>query len=1207
MRIRTGLFVFILLVSSVLIFPVWALDNDLPAIKVAVSDDQSIIIERILYAALKRSGYQLVVQITGMRTAVADVNYGDAVILPIQTEGWDRLYPNLIRVPVAITNVEFTAYSLNRANHHFSDWSDMAGLRLGYRWQNEYVANNVWRAEAGSLATYNEIAELWESLINGATDVVVLPRISHYEHGLPNGIVRAGIVERQPVYSYVNYRHDYLVPLLEKAYLEMIADGTMDLINYGTGKNNLKPDQEFYNDKPLVLHINSYSAQNAWEHNQMDSIHSEIERLLDNGKIVKPDYLSYNLNSNELIRVASYNAIISSILRTNFVSNLPDLIIASGDEALEYVLENYYLIFPNTPVLFYGVHEQDETIPKSLGDNITGVYKTVSFIGTVSQILKMYPGTRRIFILNDHHLARSILLRGYLDNIIRSSRSTDLSVDIIFNDDKPFVEILENIRWFGSDTIVLIGSYLSDNGSNFYSEIEVQNMVSQVSSQPVFSLVSSYVGNGTLGALIPSVEIHSNIVASMAVEILTGKKPSEVPVIYDLTPFHQWHFDHETAKRFSINTKTLPPGHIILNRPLPIWESNPLEFTLIMIVAGLILLLFIALTAVIYTLSKKKADKIYITNIEKAQEELRFARDAAQTANRTKSTFLANMSHEIRTPMNSIIGFAELAQYNDNSQKIKEYIKYILESANWLLKIINDILDISKIESGKITLEKIPFDLHDVLSACQVAIKPKAEEKGIAFYCYAEPSINKKLLGDPIRLRQVIINLLSNAVKFTNTGTVKLLAFLEEINDNSALIRFEIKDSGIGMNPSQIARILEPFMQGDDSITRRFGGTGLGLSITKNIIEMMGSVLVIESAQDIGSKFSFNIKFKLIEEAASIILPADISDTNGKPNFSGDVLICEDNSLNQQVMSDHLSRLGLNSVIAHNGREGIERVTERIKSGSKQFDLILMDVHMPVMDGLECSSRLTEMGIKTPIVAVTANIMSNDVELYRTSGMSDCLGKPFTSQDLWKCLLKYLPVKSFSAIDNKQQASFDEKLLERMRLDFVKNNQNTFLKINNAIDDGDIKLAHRIAHSLKSNAGQIFEKELQAAAEAAEAMLEFGRFEPKLFENEKFKINSDILVTLEKELTLVLKKLSPLLQRLNAQKIYKNNDAEKILGILNKLEPLIKNKNPECEDLIGDVLTIPDSEALAEQIENYHFKQAAAELTKLINKWEPKK
>ena len=1208
MKNKIKIFACLVSVFSILSFqqPVWAADTDLPSVKVAISDDQTIIIERMLYTALKRSGYQMVSQITGMRTAVADVNYGDAAILPIQTEGWDRLYPNLIQVPSAISNVEFTAYSLRSAQHNFSQWSDMAGLRLGYRWQNEYVANNIWRAGAISLVTYNDLEELWESLLAGETDAIILPRMSHFEHGFPSGIIRAGIVEQQPVYTYVNNRHSYLIPLMDNAYREMFADGTMDLINDGYSKAPLHSYHEFHKEKPVILHINSYNAQNEWERFQMESIRRNLEqRFISENKSAGQDaagvleYYSFNLNSNEPTRVAGYNAIISSTIRTNFVSRIPDIIIASGNEALKYVHDNFYFLFPNNPVLFYGVQKESDFMLYGIEEFTAGVYENISFNDTVSQILKLFPATRRIYILNDYYHSRSIALKKEIQNNIRSS---GFPVEFSFNDNKPFSEILDDTRRFGPDTIVIIGSYLSDNGSSFFSETEVQTMVTQASGYPVFSLTSPYIGHGTFGALVPKFNAQSDVIASMAFDILNGTPPSDIKVISDSTPLIQWHFDYETVKKFNFKIKNLPPDHIILNRTPPIWESNPLEFTLILTIAGLILILIAVSMVIAYILMKKKADKAYIANIEKAQEELRDARDAAQAANKTKSTFLANMSHEIRTPMNSIIGFAELAQYSDNIAKIKEYIGNILESAEWLLKIINDILDISKIESGKIKLENIPFNFHDVLSNCQTTIKPKAEKKGISFYCYAEPSINKKLMGDPIRLRQIIINLLSNAVKFTNIGTVKLLASLVKTGDNNAVIHFEVKDSGIGMDPSQIERILEPFMQGDDSITRRFGGTGLGLSITKNIIEMMGGVLIIESAPEIGSRFSFDLKFDLIDEGTQLDYQGNLFSVSEKPDLSGEVLICEDNSLNQQVMRDHLSRLGLKTTVAHNGIEGIAFAAERMKDGEKPFDLILMDIHMPEMDGLECASKISAMGVKTPIVAVTANIMSNDIKLYRASGMTDHLGKPFTTQELWKCLVKYLPVTGYSSVDKKQQANDDKKLLEYMRSDFVKNNQTTCGRIAEAVNSGDIKLAHRIAHSLKSNAGQIGEKKLQAAAEAAEAMLEFGRFEAVVDINNK--IDEQVLKTLETEMNSVLKKLAPLFETINSRKIIKTSDKAKILEILNSLEPMIKNRNPECEDFVNDVLTIPGAEELAWHMEKYNFKQAAVELSKLKKTWE---
>jgi len=578
-----------------------------------------------------------------------------------------------------------------------------------------------------------------------------------------------------------------------------------------------------------------------------------------------------------------------------------------------------------------------------------------------------------------------------------------------------------------------------------------------------------------------------------------------------------------------------------------------------------------------------------ITETKNTLLELEKRRLEAESANRTKSAFLANMSHEIRTPMNSIIGFSELALDEELPVTAKEYLNNIGNSAKWLLHIINDILDLSKIESGKITLEKIPFDLPDIFSHCQSIIIPKAIEKGIMLYCYAEPSIGKKLLGDPVRLRQVIMNILSNAVKFTNIGTVKLLASVIHSDDEKVTIYFEMKDSGIGMTPEQIKNIYEPFMQADDSITRRFGGTGLGLAITKNIIELMGGKLHAESTVGVGSKFSFELTFDIVDDD-SIFTPKDIIVNEfEKPNFDGEVLVCEDNSLNQQVLRDHLRRVGLKAVIAGNGKEGVDIVSERIKSGNKPFDLIFMDIHMPVMDGLEAASKMTELGVKTPIIAVTANIMSNDLEHYKKSGMSDTLGKPFTSHELWRCLLTYIPVVSYSVIDRQRQSAQEEMYHTQLCLNFVKDNRNTFEKIKRAVEDGDIKTAHRTAHSLKSNAGQIGKNQLQAVAAVTESMLVNN-------ENRLVKEQLDILET---ELNSVLNEFAPLLAEFDSRTSEKITDSDKIREIFDRLEPLLKKNSPDCGDFLNDIYKIPGAEELADKIENFQFKQALEELKKI--------
>jgi len=578
-----------------------------------------------------------------------------------------------------------------------------------------------------------------------------------------------------------------------------------------------------------------------------------------------------------------------------------------------------------------------------------------------------------------------------------------------------------------------------------------------------------------------------------------------------------------------------------------------------------------------------------IDKIEMAREELRNARDAAEAANNSKTIFLANMSHEIRTPLNSILGFSDLAQDSSLPPKTSDYLAKISENAGWLLQIINDILDISKIESGKLRLENIPFDLHDVFSRCQAAIMPRVDEKGIALYCYAEPSIGKKLLGDPLRLRQIITNLLSNAVKFTNIGTVKLLASIQESTETSSTIHFEVKDSGIGIEPDKIDKILESFVQADDSITRKYGGTGLGLPITKNILEMMGGKLEVESAPGIGSKFSFNLTFDVLKDDTG--LPSKKIQINNleKPNFEGEILVCEDNSMNQQVICEYLARVGIKATIAQNGKEGVEYVTSRMQNNIKPFDLIFMDIHMPVMDGLDAASRITALGTKTPIVAMTANIMSNDLVYYRESGMPDCVNKPFTAQELWKCLLKYLTPVSVSTEDNRHQSMNDEKLQMYLKTDFVKSNQTSIEQIKDAIDSSDIKLAHRLIHTIKSSAALISKKNLQKAAADAE----------KALVNGKNLLTETQMNLLETELKYVLDELAPLLKEAEARLKTEAPDKARTHELIEQLEQMLNSRNPECINLLDDIRMIPGTEELARQIEDYEFKQAINSLLEI--------
>jgi CheY-like chemotaxis protein len=576
--------------------------------------------------------------------------------------------------------------------------------------------------------------------------------------------------------------------------------------------------------------------------------------------------------------------------------------------------------------------------------------------------------------------------------------------------------------------------------------------------------------------------------------------------------------------------------------------------------------------------------------------------ETALSASRSKSVFLANMSHEIRTPMNSIMGFSELALDGEVSPKTRDYLSKIQTNADWLLQIINDILDISKIESGKMELENIPFDIHELFTSCRTLIMPKAAEKGIDMLFYAEPSIGMVPLGDPTRLRQVLVNLLSNAIKFTVVGAVKVLAEITEKTEKTVTIYFEIKDSGIGMTSEQIEKIFDPFTQAETGTTRQYGGTGLGLTITKNIVELMGGKLMVESVVGIGSKFSFTITFDMIKaDNEEIISRKAALKEIEKPAFEGEVLLCEDNDMNQQVIREHLARVGLKTVIADNGKIGVEMVKNRLEKGEKQFDLILMDMHMPVMDGLEASAKILKLGAGIPIIAMTANIMSSDLDIYRRSGMSDCVGKPFTSQELWRCLLKYLkPVNKENAAQKNAQKEgpidYDLEFKKSLQKSFLKNNQDRFKEIMTALDSGDIKLAHRMVHTIKGNAGQIGKTALQKAAAAVELNLK----------DEKNLVTGEQLALLKKELDAALAELAIEIGSLDEKPAVpapvQTLDAQAARELLEKLEPMLRMGNPDCRDFTNSLRGIAGSGELVRQIEDFEFESALSSLEDLRKK-----
>ena len=392
-----------------------------------------------------------------------------------------------------------------------------------------------------------------------------------------------------------------------------------------------------------------------------------------------------------------------------------------------------------------------------------------------------------------------------------------------------------------------------------------------------------------------------------------------------------------------------------------------------------------------------------ITELKRAQQAMQQAKEVAEGLASSKSEFLANMSHEIRTPMNAVIGLSELALESEDPAEKQSHLKQINESSKDLMGILNDILDLSKIEAHQLSVENITFNFDDLLASVNRMFD--AREKGVAFKIIRDEQIASLLLGDPLRLRQVLINLLGNAFKFTDKGRVTLEVTQLQAGTDNTTLRFFVRDSGIGMTIEQLDSLFQPFSQADSSISRRFGGTGLGLTISRNLVHLMGGELLVESQTGTGSTFSFILTFakagdhqpRLAEKAADVRELVQL--LQGKR-----VLLTEDNRINQLVATKMLEKNGLLVNIANNGAEAIQRLQEAV------YDVVLMDIQMPVMDGLEATRLIRQdaMFATLPIVAMSAGVTLDEKDACDKAGMTSFVAKPINSAELMNKLLEVL-------------------------------------------------------------------------------------------------------------------------------------------------------------------------------------------------------
>ncbi len=573
------------------------------------------------------------------------------------------------------------------------------------------------------------------------------------------------------------------------------------------------------------------------------------------------------------------------------------------------------------------------------------------------------------------------------------------------------------------------------------------------------------------------------------------------------------HNDFPSIIADRADRKDLPEGHAPLLRHMgvPVMEGNAVR-----------LLIGVGNKSIDYDESDVRelqliGDDLWrIVMRRRAEAALAEAKRAAEAASQAKSAFLANMSHEIRTPMNAIIGLTHLALREATQPQLRDRLEKVAGSAQHLLSVINDILDISKIEAGRLSLEDSDFELAKVIDNVTTLVADQLRDKGLRLDCRIAPELPQALRGDPLRIGQILINYLSNAIKFTERGGIVIRASLAAADAEGILARFEVEDTGIGIAPEVLPRLFSAFEQADTSTTRRFGGTGLGLAISRHLANLMHGDAGAISTPGQGSTFWFTARLQPGNPAR--LETKDMPQPQlGSERRNARILVAEDNPVNQEVTIELLRSIGLNADLAGNGADALRMARER------DYDLVLMDMQMPVMDGLEATRaiRALENG-RMPIVAMTANAFGDDRQRCLDAGMNDHVAKPVEPETLFGALRRWLPaVPSIQAKPTTTPATVpgdgDEQALARLQaikgLDteaglravrgrigsyrrlsrlFAETHADDMSQLRQHLAAGDLRTAIRCAHSLKGAAGTLGAGDLQQRASDLERLLADG-------------------------------------------------------------------------------------------------------------------